>query len=642
MEHELTAAPRRSCPADATSCCCGGGQSLQINPDRSHKVTPRSIDESSMGGNDDNNPTLSTAVSPAEPAIIEPSQIQGGDAGTHQKKHSASTASGMREEQMQSTSGEALRREVSQEDPSYPPSRPNRRAGNEYEHQHQHEARFVSQDPASQYLLDSQREDSSSRFDFDDDCGDANVTDTELSASRGARGSTTKRSLELSPHIPTPSKRRKQKHVVHDNLFGNNSDSDDEYHRERRNNQRQRRGTPHQLSSSANPPTEPGSSDPEGSDGICEGFGSRLSREEEAILESLYRQNATKGKVRLLKKSGLTTDQRQIVRKAYRKLQGKVCHSHQGDKIEDPSSEATHFARGRNNFLFSSVNFIREAVLDANTLDFISQRASRQTDKLTNVPRYDVDRFIGHLHKKLGSSQGGSRYFDWRMLGREAGVCFNAVPSRVAFLNGPAAVDYVPKERKKRKRRTSTAGDEDSGDEEEEKPDELNHGADNKASGALSKVEQQVVATTQQLVKRSKEACHEAMLDFKSSSAGLSKEEKKKRKKLLANRYGLDIDMLTFVLDRDSFTKTVENIFHLSFLVKNGKAGVAIRSEQEAAIYGGIASSPVVRAVPNEISNDRSNWPEPRQCIVSLNMGDWRELCKLLSDEDEARPIAGF
>ena len=590
-----------------------------------------------MGGNDDNSPTLSTGlVSPAEPAVIEPSQssqIQGGEAGgTHQKNPPASTASGMREEKMQSTSGEALPREVSQ-DEALPAPRPNGRAGNEYEHEH--EARFVSQDPASQYLLDSLREDNSSRFDFDDN----NATGTGLATRRDTRESTTKRSLKLSP---TPSKRRKLKHVDHDNLFGDKSDSDDEYHRGRVDNQRQRqcRGTTHRLSPSAKPPTEPGSSDPEGSDGICEGFGSRLSREEEAILESLYRQNATKGKVRLLKKSGLTTEQRHIVRKAYRKLQGKVCHSHQGDKIEDPSSKATHFARGRNNFLFSSSRFIREAVLDANTLDLISQRASRQTDKLTNVPRYDVDRFIGHLHKKLGGSQGGSRYFDWRTLGREVGVCFNAVPSRVAFLNGPAAVDYVPKERKKRKRRTSAADDEDSGDEEEEKPDELKHGAGHKAIGALSKVEQQVVATTQQLVKRSKKACHDAMLAFhnKSSSAELSKEERKKRKKLIASRYGLDIDMLAFVLDRKSFTKTIENIFHLSFLVKNGKAGVAIRSAQEASIYGGIASSPVVRAVPNEISNDRSNWPEPRQCIVSINMSDWRELCKLLDDEDEARP----
>lgn len=591
-----------------------------------------------MGGNNDNNPTLSTAASPAEPAIIEPSQMRGGDAGgTHQTKPPASTASGMGEEEIQSTIGEALPREVSQEDPSSA-VRPSGHAGNkyEYQHQHQHEARFVSQDPASQYLLDSQRADNSARFDFDDD----NVTETGSSTCRSAKESTTKRSPELSPHKPTPSKRPKHMHVAHGNMLGDNSDSDDEYHRGRSRNihQQQHRGIPHRLSSSANPPTGPAGSDPEGIDGICEGFGSRLSKEEEEILESLYRQNATKGKVRLLTKSGLTTEQRHIVRKAYRKLQDKVCHSHQGERIEDPSSEATHFARGRNNFLFSSTRFVREAVLDANTLDLISQRASRQTDKLTNVPRYDVDRLIGHLHKKLGGSQGGSRYFDWRTLGREAGVCFNTVPSRVAFLNGPAAVDYVPRERKKRKRRTSTAGDEDSGDEEEERPDELNHGADYKAIGALSKVEQQVVATTQQLVKRSKEACHEAMLAFKSSSAKLSKEEKKKRKKLIANRYGLDIDMLTFVLDRNSFTKTVENIFHLSFLVKNGKAGVAIRSEQEAAIYGGIASSPVVRAVPNEISNDRSNWPEPRQCIVSINMGDWRELCKLLDEEDEARP----
>ena len=579
-----------------------------------------------MNGGEDTNPASSTAA--AAFAVIEPSQVQDGDADAKQNPP-ASTASEMRGE-MRSIGEKTLPREVSQEDPSLA-SQPHGRAGaHERQHQHQHEARFVSQDPASQYLLNSQWGDDGSRFDFEGD----NVTGAEPSTRDVSESIAVKRSLDSSPYEGTPSKRRKQNNVASDDIFG--GDSDKEY--QQQNRRRQHRGTSDRLPSNANSPTGPDGSDPEDGGGVCKGFGSLLSQEEEDVLEMLYRRNATKGKVRLLKKSGLTTEQRHIVRKAYRKLQSKVCNSEQGDKIEDPLSAATHFARGRNNFLFSSSRYIREAVLDADTLDLISQRASRQTDKLTNVHRYDVDRFVGQLHKKLEGIQGGSRYFDWRTLGREACVCFNAVPSRVAFLHGPATVDYVPKERKKRKKRTSTADGDDSGDEEEEKPDELNHGADHTARGALSKVEQQVVATTQQLVKRSKEACHEAMLAFKSSSAELSKEEKKKRKKLIANRYGLDIDMLTFVVDRNSFTKTVENIFHLSFLVKSGKAGVAIRSEQEAAIYGGIASRPVVRAVPNEMSNDRSNWPEPRQCIVSLSMSDWRELCELLNDEDEGRP----
>lgn len=516
------------------------------------------------------------------------------------------------------------------QDPSLLP--PHGHYGEEHDYHHeQHQARFVSQDPASQNPLDLQVKDGVwDGLSYDD--GDADGAERSL---RHAHKLSSKRILDSSPSEPT-SKRRKQQHVPRDYLLEINSE--DEYirrssspvsrHRKQRG---RRRGT---SAERIEAPNGLDGNDPNASDGVSEGFGSRLPEEEEQILESLHRKitSSKKGKVRLLKKSGVSVEQRRIVRKAYRKLQGNVCRSHQGDKIEDPMSQAAQFALERNNFLFQLTKYQREGVMDAETLDQIGRRAARQIDKLTHVPRYDIDRFIGQLHKKLGVLQGGSRYFDWRTLGREAGVCFNAVPSRVAFLHGPATADYIPKERKKREQRTSSAED-DGEDDGDEQPDELKHTADQKACGALSTVEQQVKSTAEQLVKRSKEARQEAMKVWESSSVQLSKDEKKKRKKLIASRYGLEIDMLEFIVDRTSFTKTVENLFHLSFLVKDGKAGVRARSEEEAALYGGPVSGPVVRAVPNEMSN-RANWANPpRQCIISLNMSEWRELCMSLDEE---------
>ena len=572
----------------------------------------------------------STTASPigartVEPAIIEPSQQMQGEMDPNRKI--SSTAKSLQDETHPS-----LPREVSQDPSSLPP---HGHYGEEHDYHHeQPQARFVSQDPSSQNPLDLQVKDGVwDGLSYDD--GDAD------GAERSSRQLSSKRILDSSPSEPTP-KRRKQQHVPRDHLPESNSDG--EYLRRSsspvsrpRKQRGRRRGASAELIEASN---GPGGNDPNDSDGVSEGFGSRLPEEEEQILESLHRKitSSKKGKVRLLKKSGLSDEKRRIVRKAYHKLQGNVCRSHQGDKIEDPMSQAVHFALGRNNFLFPLAKYQREGVMDAETLDQIGRRAARQTDKLTHVPRYDVDRFIGQLHKKLGVRQGGSRHFDWRTLGREAGVCFNAVPSRVAFLHGPATADYVPKERKKREQRKSSAEDDDE-DDEEEQPDELKHTADQKVCGALSKVEQQVKSRAEQLVKRSREARQEAMKVWESSSVQLSKAEKKKRKKLIASRYGLEIDMLEFIVDRTSFTKTVENLFHLSFLVKDGKAGVSIRLEEEAALYGGPVSGPVVRAVPNEMSN-RANWANPpRQCIISLNMSEWRELCKLLDEDDGGKLV---
>ena len=46
------------------------------------------------------------------------------------------------------------------------------------------------------------------------------------------------------------------------------------------------------------------------------------------------------------------------------------------------------------------------------------------------------------MQKCRSSSNGdGGAYFDWLALGVEAGICFNAIPSHVSFLNGPLTDD---------------------------------------------------------------------------------------------------------------------------------------------------------------------------------------------------------
>ena len=51
--------------------------------------------------------------------------------------------------------------------------------------------------------------------------------------------------------------------------------------------------------------------------------------------------------------------------------------------------------------------------------------------------RYDVDRLISKLVEKCQVQKNGGSFFDWHGLGIQAGLCFNAAPSNVSFLNGP-------------------------------------------------------------------------------------------------------------------------------------------------------------------------------------------------------------
>mmetsp|Transcript_35503 Transcript_35503/g.47659 ORF Transcript_35503/g.47659 Transcript_35503/m.47659 type:complete len:120 (+) Transcript_35503:98-457(+) len=90
-----------------------------------------------------------------------------------------------------------------------------------------------------------------------------------------------------------------------------------------------------------------------------------------------------------------------------------------------------------------------------------------------------------------------------------------------------------------------------------------------------------------------------------------------------AKRHGSDIDAVQYLFNPKSFTQTVENIFHFSFLVKKGSAGIFVRSKEDSEKYGGAKAGPVVRAVGGGAEK-----PPPKQAIVALNMKDWKDLCQ--------------
>lgn len=220
------------------------------------------------------------------------------------------------------------------------------------------------------------------------------------------------------------------------------------------------------------------------------------------------------------------------------------------------------------------------------------------TNNNTQVPRYDPFRLVSKLQSKCRLPNGT---FDWRTFGQESGACYNAVPSRVKFLAGPLEADFQPVQRERARRRQT--GDQDEEDEEGKKednsPEEVKEQEQN--NNQLSAVErnyEKLAIVLRKATKRQKKRDLEEI-------AQLEQEEQETKRKRLG-----EVDMIPFLMNPESFTQTIENLFHASFLVKQGHVKLAVRE-----------NGPTMKLL-----SQQETAPRAKQAIMTLNMKDWRKM----------------
>ena len=82
------------------------------------------------------------------------------------------------------------------------------------------------------------------------------------------------------------------------------------------------------------------------------------------------------------------------------------------------------------------------------------------------------------------------------------------------------------------------------------------------------------------------------------------------------------IFMLVFrlVLHPDSFGKTVENMFHVSFLVKEKKVGISICPETQL---------PVIEPISSKKNSDEDS--NKSQVVMNISMENWKVLVNKLN-----------
>ncbi|CAJ1934459.1 unnamed protein product [Cylindrotheca closterium] len=328
-------------------------------------------------------------------------------------------------------------------------------------------------------------------------------------------------------------------------------------------------------------------------------FEPEMTQQEEEASKENYKN------AKLMNASGQTDKERRQIRKSQRLLQKTIAEGGESLELEK--------VRDENNAIFRKVLHTREAVLDGENIYLIAGRAIKKVDRLVQAPRYDADRLVSKLVQKCRAPGG---YFDWDLLGSQAGVCFNAAPSNVSFLNGPLS-DGKTLQVKQRAKRAPVQEDSEA---EEENPEEVK-GHTARDANQLSAIEQSMKDLHKTLRKRCNATFTENKRKLEEAHEGGEIPPKLKKK---LKKGGMKIDAVQYLFNPNSFTQTVENIFHYSFLIKKGsaslkadKAGFGEHVGEEAP--GGLFA----RYIP-----ENTVQPTPKQAIVSLTMKDWRELCE--------------
>lgn len=152
----------------------------------------------------------------------------------------------------------------------------------------------------------------------------------------------------------------------------------------------------------------------------------------------------------------------------------------------------------------------------------------------------------------------------------------------------------------------------------------VNQKAKSKDDNKLSAVEKQLKVLNKMLKTRDEQqkenVFHEiAVRKYGRKAEDLDSGEKKEFIKRIKKSDATKPCAVQFVMNPQSFTQTVENIFGLSFMVKKGDAEIGVRSF-EACRDGdlGMAPGPWVKKVKFDESSHSQ--PPARQAIVSFTM----------------------
>ncbi|KAK1164716.1 hypothetical protein AOXY_G15092 [Acipenser oxyrinchus oxyrinchus] len=279
---------------------------------------------------------------------------------------------------------------------------------------------------------------------------------------------------------------------------------------------------------------------------------------------------------------------RRMIRHQYRELINNVQQNRE-DLLSPHNNKLTE-ALEEANKLFTNVRQAREAALDAQFLVIATNLGKEKASQLhSDITVFDPVTFAEFLLSFMGLNRlegdddddDGAGFLPrdaWHRLGREAEQCFKKSPSFHYMLGSFEPDPPAPRQRIERQRKAPNK------EERRIMPTQL------------KKMEESYQEATEKEVER--------ILGFLQT---YFKEDPRN-----------PISYFDFVIDPNSFARTVENIFHVSFLVRDGLAKIEMDRDK----------LPII--VPTDVNAETSGNTQGRnQCIVSISPKEWRRMIEI-------------
>ncbi|KAL1839293.1 hypothetical protein VTJ49DRAFT_1656 [Mycothermus thermophilus] len=340
---------------------------------------------------------------------------------------------------------------------------------------------------------------------------------------------------------------------------------------------------------------------------------------------------------------GQSMQERREIQRQYREIQRELTDNPDAFTAADGTSLLAAIDGSDN--IMRHVKQPAEAAIDARGLVTIADLSARRLQKLTagkTGDGVDVDEFVSKCitfmqhgggivddeAPELSSTQRRRRQttrgalgsddeddgigddgdmFNWAHLGRYACVPAVRRPALPGFLLGPLSIEK--KIRKITKRNAPLRVN----SLREIRPEEL-RAEDLKKSDKndLPSICKKIHVLLEQAQREAQDAVEDAYEDISDEEA----------ERAIMDRYALrktgGVDLLRFVINPHSFGQTVENMFYVSFLIREGSVKLAFDEN-------GLPSIEPVRVNPSA-EPSRSKAAMRHQAIMSIDMETWRDL----------------